>query len=332
MKSIKELTEGLKHGPTDCVGIDLGITSTKMIRLRRSGDEISILGAELISPTSSDITIPVRLRARHASLAISSSGAIAKLLTSPGAIDAKFERELPRSLGVENENDFRISYRVITEGQGRAESKVLGVALPHQDADPIMQEFSSGLPVPYSLELSSLATLTAFEKGPVAAAQAEAVGLIDFGTTTTTLSVFHKGSLALMRSFDFGTQIVLDRVQAALNVDAKTAQGILADAAFDISELLREVTGPIASQFVVSRDFVERRENCNVRALHAIGGIALSRAAMNGLEQALGIDIVAWNPLAGLPEAPQAFGKKADAQRWRFAAALGAALATVEES
>jgi Tfp pilus assembly PilM family ATPase len=332
MKSFKELTERLKRGPTDCVGIDVGSTATKLIRLRRSGEDITIVGAELIPPPSPEIDIPTRLRARYASLATSSNGGVAKLLTFPGTIDAAFEAQLPRSLGLADADDFRVSYRVITEGQGRSESKVLAVALPNDDADPIMQQFTSGLPAPYSLEMSPLATLTAFERGPVAANPDGAVGLIDFGTTSTALSIFNRGALVLMRRFDFGTQRVLDRVESALRVDTETAQGILADAAFDISELLLELTSPIASQFVVSRDFVERRENCSVGALYAIGGVSLSRAAMLGLEQALGTDIATWNPLAGLIEGPQAFSEQAADQRWRFAAALGAALATVEES
>ena len=332
MKSFRELTERLKHGPTDCLGIDVGATATKLIRLRRSGDDVTILGADLISPPSPEISIATRLRSRYASIAISSNAAVAKLLTFPGAIDSAFEAQLPRSLGLANADDFRVSYRVVTEGQGRSESKVLAAALPNQDADVIMQRFESGLPAPYSLEMSPLATLTAFERGPVTAAATRAVGLIDFGTTSTTLSIFNRGALALMRRFDFGTKPILDRVQTTLRVDAETAQGILADSAFDISELLAELTSPIASQFVISRDFIERRENCSVGSLYAIGGIALSRAAMLGLEQALGIDIAPWNPMVGLIEAPQAFSEQAAGQQWRFAAALGAALATVEAS
>lgn len=332
MKSFKELTERLKRGPTDCLGIDVGTTATKLIRLRRSGEDVTILGAELITPSSPDFNIPSRLRSRYASLATSSNGAVAKLLTLPGNIDAAFENQLPRNLGLDDADAFRISYRVVAEGQGRSESRILAVALPNDDADPLMQRFSSGLPVPYSLEMSPLAALTAFERGPASEASNSAVGLVDFGTTSTTLSFFNRGSLVLMRRFDFGTQLVLDRVESTLRVDTETAQGILADTAFDISELLTELTNPISSQFVVSRDFVERRENCSVSGLFAIGGIALSRAAMLGLEQALGTDISTWNPLAGLLEAPQAFGEQADTQRWRFAAALGAALATVEES
>ena len=332
MKSFKELKEGLKRGPSDCVGIDQGSTATKLVRLRRTGDEITLVGAELISPSPTEITVPTRLRARIASLATSSSRAVAKLLTSPGAIDDTFEKTLERSLGLDNADDFRISYRVVVEGQGRSEPRALAVALPNEDADPLMQQFASGAPVPCSLELSPLATLTAFEHGPVSASLDDGVGLIDFGTTSTTLSMFNKGSLVLMRQFDFGTKLVLDRVESALHVDAETAQGILADDAFDISELLSELISPIASQFVVSRDFVERRENCSVRALYAIGGVALSHAAMQGLEQSLGIDIMAWDPLKSFPEGPQALDETADTQRWRFAAARGAALATLEDA
>ena len=159
-----------------------------------------------------------------------------------------------------------------------------------------------------------------------------ALGLIDFGTSSTTLSFFNKGELVLLRQFEFGSGEVLKQVETTLHVDTDTAQGILADSAFDISELLRESLSPVANQLVVSRDFVERREDCSISSLHAIGGIALSKAAMGELEQALSVDIKQWDPFAGLVMAPQAMDEALRPQRWRFGAAIGAALAALEEA
>ncbi len=332
MRSIKELVKGIKRGPSDCTGVDVGTTSTRIVRLRAIGDDITVVGADIIPPSEGTISIPLRLRARYASIAASGSTSIAKLLTFPGAIDESFESGLGKSLGLADADENRVSYRIISEGQGRQESRVLAAAISEEEASAVMKHFASGLPAPWSLEVAPLAALTAFEMGPVRAHSGTATGLLDFGTAATTLSLFNRGELVLVRRFDFGTDAVLERVKATLGVDAETAKGILSDTAFDISELLVELMSPVSSQFVVSRDFIERRENCTVGTMFAIGGIAHSKLAMQGLEQALNVDITPWNPFLGLIIAPQAIPDELDDQHWRFAAALGAALGTMEEA
>ncbi len=332
MKSFKTIIDGLKRGPVDCVGIDFGTATTKLVRLRNAGTDVQLVAAEILPPSAGDLVIPPRVRAHYAGITTSRGHAITKLLTFPGAIDSAFQARLRKSLGLNDEDDSRISYRLITEGQGRVESRALAVSLDHATADPLLQHFSSGIPVPQSLEIASLSALTAFEYGPVANAHGQAIGLIDFGTTKTTLSFFYRGSLVLMRQFDFGTRSLFERVETALHVDTQTAQGILADSAFDVSELLGDIMNPVINQFVVSRDFIERRENCSDIKLLATGGVALSKAAMQEIEQALSVDIAVWNPLEGLTIAPQALAPEIEDQHWRLGAAIGAALAVLEAS
>ena len=332
MNALKIFTDRLQSAPSDCVGIDFGVASTKLARLRRAGSDITLVAAEVLQADVGDLVIPPRLRARCAALATSRGKPVTKLLTFPGVIDAAFEARIPKTLGLREEDDCRVSYRLINEGLGRTEARALAVALPKTEADPIIQRFATGHPAPLSLEISPLATLTAFEYGPVTEAHGQALGLIDFGSTLTTLSFFHRGNLVLMRQFDFGTQNVLDRVKSSLHVDTETAQGILADSAFDISELLRELVSPIINQFVVSRDFVERHENCTDVKLYAIGGIALSQASLRELEHALNTDVAPWDPLASLNIGPEAMDDATHAQSWRLAAAIGAALSALEES
>jgi Tfp pilus assembly PilM family ATPase len=332
MKSLSELTDSLKRPPTDCTGIDFGSKAAKIVRLRNTGGDLTVVGAEVVELGSGQIEIPTRLRSRCGAIVTSGSGATVKLLTFPGAVDSSFVDKLPKSLGISDPDDFRISYRIITEGHGRSESRVLAVALQNNEATPIMRQFSTGMPAPYSLEIAQLAALSAFEHGPVSAASSKPIGLVDFGTTITTLSLFNKGELVLIRRFDFGSKTVIDRLSSTLNVDKETSAGILIDSAFDISEPLTELLTPIASNLIVSRDFVERRENCKEVALYAIGEIARSSAAMQCIEQMVKTKIPVWDPFTGLTIAPQALDGIAELQRGRFASAIGAAMATLEVS
>jgi Tfp pilus assembly PilM family ATPase len=332
MKSIKELRDNLKRSPSDCTGIDIGATVIKVVRLKTSGDNVTILGADLIKPAANGhIIIPANLRARYASIATSGNNAIIKLLTFPGAIESSFKKSLPQKLGIIDDEDFRLSYNIITEGNSRTESSVLAAALPEEEAKAVMHHFASGIPAPYSLEITSLATLHAFEYGPVANDSGETASLIDFGTHTTSLSVFYKKKLVLIRFFEFGTKIVMERLKSTLRINTDTALGILDDSSFDVSDLLMELMGSIASHLIVSRDFVERQNNCSIDMLYAVGGIAMSRAAMQSLSKAMNIKVKAWDPFEGYNIEPQTITKDVEEQHWRFAGAIGAARATLEE-
>ncbi len=332
MKTFKELLDNFAKSPNDCTGIDIGATVTKVVRLRKASDGISVVGADLVTPDAhGNITIPTNLRARCASIAMSGQDAIVKLLTFPGAIDESFEKTLPQKLGISENEDYRLSYDIITEGGARSESSVLVAAIPEEEAASVMKNFSSGLPAPYSLEISSLATLNAFEHGPVANSNQDTASLIDFGTHTTSLSVFYRKSLALIQFFDFGTKAVMEHLKSALKVNTDTARGILDDASFDLSDILKDLMGSIASHLIVSRYFIERQKNCSIDTLYAVGGITHSQAAMKSLSKKMSVSIIPWDPFEGLNIEPQAISEDLDALHWRFAGAIGAALATLEE-
>lgn len=332
--SFSDLKNRMRKGPTEVTGIDFGKSATKVVRLRKNGNEIVMDGAELLPALSEGVgfTLPPILKARYAALVVSSPSATAKLLTFPGAIDAAFESSLARNLGLEEGSDDRMAYRVITEGTARVESRVLAAAIPESDAAPVMALFQTGLPAPCSLELAPLAALTAFEAGPVSNGASPAASIIDIGTESSTLSIFHKRSLVLLRRFDFGTRKLLDRVISTLHIDAGTALNILSDNAFDISELTSEIMSPLSNQLIVSRDFVERRENCNLRQLHCIGTLTASPAAMHELERSLNIEIKSFDPftIPGLQTAAVDNGNDST-QNGRFTAAIGAALGALQE-
>lgn len=342
--SLQSLTERFKRKPNDVVGIDFGRTGSKLVRLRRTNDDISIVGLEMlpavdISGASGSVpafSIPSKLKARYVAVAVGGANVTARLLTFPGTVDSSFGDKLAKNMGLPEEADDRMSYRIVTEGQGRQESRVLAAALPESQAETCMKLFGTGLPAPISLEVASLSTLTAFEAGPVTHSKEPAIGLIDFSTRFSTLSIFYKKKLVLLRRFDFGVEKLFERITASLNVDAETALNILSDNAFDISEMITDIISPFSSQLIVSRDYVERRENCSLKQLHLIGGIAASNAAVKEMERSMNLAVETWNPFT-IPSisTDPTLAKNDDlyqGQEWRFAAALGAALGALQES
>ncbi|MDD4870672.1 MAG: pilus assembly protein PilM, partial [Kiritimatiellae bacterium] len=209
---------------------------------------------------------------------------------------------------------------------------ILAVALPEAEAGIIAALLPTGLPAPFSLEVSGLATMSTFLHSVGKYIMENAVGVIDFGARISTFALFNKGLLALIRRFNFGTNTLLDNVQQALGVDRETAQGIVSDGSFDISQSVSEVIEPIVKQLTVSRDFVERRENCHISKIYVSGGITVSRDSLEEIRSSMGLEVVLWNPLEGLIVTQGAIPENMTGKESRFSAAIGAALATFEET
>ncbi len=340
----RKIFEGFVKQKTDVAGFDISDSCINAVHMHKSGDTITLLGVAVLDTaketeseenteaTALSINIPPELKSQYACLAIPGSQATIKLLSFPGQLDAKMEEKVISSMGIKNLEDFRISYKVTTSGDAHSESRILTVAVKEEEAQEAAALFSSGLPVPHSLEISGLATITAFLHGPGARHRSDVVGVIEFGATTSTFALFNNNNLSLLRRFNFGTQKLISNIQNTLGVDEKTASSILAEGSFDISQVANELLSPIVKQLVVSRDFIERRENCHVSNLYVSGGIVTSHDTIETIRKAMAIDVHTWLPTENINIADGAIPADLEGQEWRFAAAIGACLATLEKS
>lgn len=339
----KQLLERFKRRISDLVGLDFGMSAVKAVRMHKSGDIVSLQAADIFSPIQFDtteegitapspVTLPSKLKSRHACLALPGHAAVVKLLSFPAHFDSKMENSVVENMGLKDPHSYRVGYKVTSDASSRGESRVLVAALPEKEARTALALLASGLPVPHSLEISGLATMTAFLHGPGTRHTSDAVGVVEFGAATSTFALFNCCNLALLRRFDFGTNDLAGRLTEALGVDSDTAAGIITDGSFDISQTVSDVLDPLVKQLVVSRDFVERRENCRVSAIYVSGGIALSRDAVDKVRDAVGVDARTWSPAENLKLASNAFPANFAGQEWRFSAAIGACLSAFEET
>jgi Tfp pilus assembly PilM family ATPase len=346
MKSITDIADRLKRKPSDVVGIHLDTGATRVVRLRKAKDTVSVTGIDSLPPAElvqkglegaadghvRPLVLPSRLRAPHACFALPSDTASVKLLSFSGPFDEKAQERIPASMGLSEAQDYRIATRVIIEGQGRAESRVLAVAMPGAHIQAVTQLLPHGTPAPYTAEVAPLAAITAFARFLGLSDAGEAVGVIEIGTTASAFALFKSGTPLLFRLFEFGTGTIVDTVKEMLKVDRETAEGIISDGAFDISQPVRKAMAPLIKQLIVSRDFVERRENCAVSSLYVGGHMGIWGALLDDLHAALDLEVVPWNPLEGLDIHEDAIpGHLAD-QIHEFAAAVGACLPVMEDS
>jgi Tfp pilus assembly PilM family ATPase len=331
-----------KPNVNDVAGIDLDPSGTPIVRIRRAEAGFALIGADIMPGALSSIEddtdkpqpleVPPKLRAKFGAIAVGSSKAVVKLVSLPGQMDAASENKLVDALGLDNPETYRIGHKPITEGHNRSESRVLVAAIPEAMAARVPRLLPSGFPVPHAMEVSDLAILTAFihaqQSTPVNGGQV----LIHFGNAGTVYAIFSKTNLALVRRFDVGTSALLGRIQDSYGVDENTAKGMLSDSAFDISNLVKDLLDPLTKQMVMGRDFVERRENCRTEKVFASGDLASSPNALAELHSALGVKIATWDPFAAVKDGRDNLSAEHGKQSWRFAAALGAAIAAIEET
>lgn len=331
-----------KPNVNDVAGIELEPEGTPVVRIRRADGGYALLGAGILpgvlssvegeTPKPSALDIPHGLRAKYGAIAVGSAKSVVKLVSLPGALDAVGESKLVDALGLDNPESYRIGHRPVTEGHSRGETRVLVAALPETMAAAVPRLIPSGFPVPYAIEVSDFAVLTAFSHAQANTPTTGGQVLIHFGNSGTIFAIFSKTALALVRRFDMGTSSLLSRIQDSYSVDENTARGMLSDSAFDISNLVKELLDPVTKQMVMGRDFVERRENCRTEKIFASGDLAASPSALSELQSALGVKIGPWDPFAAVNGGLDCLSPDQAKQSWRFAAAIGAAIAAIEEA
>ena len=343
---IKKFAAKFKRGISDVVGLDVSETEIAAARIRKNNDgslvltAADILPAPRMTPATADAPanvapcqVPPKLKARYASLAMTGDSAIIKLLTFPGAFDENADgNKVIENIGVDKPDNYRISFKLISAGHAKAESRVLAVAVPEPEAQACVMLLPSGIPAPHSLEISALSAITAFLRVGEERHRNDAVGIVEFGRNTTTFSILNKNTLVLIRRFPAGTAAVMNKIQESLGVDQETAQGIVSDGSFDISQSINDIMDPVIKQMIVSRDFVERRENCQMTKLYISGGLTVSRDLVEEMKTSLSVEVSTWSPFEGLTVPEGAVADVYKGQEWRFAAAVGACLATFEET
>ncbi len=342
----KILDNFVKH-KTDVTGFDIGHSDIKAVRMHRTGESLSISAAHIIPlphnenepqesteneiPNSLNLELPAEIKAQYGCIATPGENAIIKLLSFPGKPDDKITDKVINSMGIKNLDDYRLNYKITSSGDAHNESHILAAALPENEARQAMTLFSTGIPAPLTLEISGLATISAFLNGPATRHKSEVIGVIEFGDNISTFALFNKNNLSLLRRFNFGTAKIISQIMKTLGIDNKTATDILDEGSFDISMVTNELLVPIANQLAVSRDFIERRENCNVSCLYIIGELANTASTADIIREAMHIDIHTWLPTENITVEENAFSPELENQQWKFSAAIGACLATLEK-
>lgn len=322
--------------PQEIVAIDFSQVEAKCARLRPGNGGIQVVAVDGLPRIQEDaavdskvghklIELPKPLMCRSAILCLPGKNALVKLLNLPGHLDSSSEAKIREDMGV-GAGEYRIGYKDLGYSHGRVETKLLTVAIPEAEILRYLGYFASGWPVPVSVELSGLAAINAFTCGYLEKSADEALGVIQLEDDVSFFAFIHKKELVLIRKYDFGYNNILSAIQSRLSVNRETALNVAADQSFDISQMIKEVCDPFIRQLVISKHFVERRENCHVARIFIPGSAAAAHRLAQEIKVASESEVEEWDPFKGVIVQPEAIVPRLAGQNSLLAAAIGAGI------
>lgn len=338
---LQALLKKLDHSPKDVVGLDFGATGLKCVRLKKTQTGIALIGADILdpvlfpanpesAPAPAALILPKSLHAAYGALVLPSDQAIIKVLSFPGEFNDETEHQIVPHMGLEKPETFRINYKILVNGHARSESRILAVAYPAAQAAYAPRLVPAGPPAPCSTEISGLSTLSAFMYRLDKKGTSETVGHLEMGEKSSLFSLFSRSVPVLIRKFEFGVDSVMNQVRLGLGVSPQVAIDIVSSGSIDISHWVSEAAQPFIKQLLVSRDFVERRENCRIRQFFLSGGGGAFTPLRKEVEQAFDLEFLTWNPLEDFAADTAVIGERILGQECRLTAATGAALSVLE--
>ncbi|AKJ63558.1 type IV pilus assembly protein PilM [Kiritimatiella glycovorans] len=305
-----------------------------MVRLHRLRGGYVLDRAEMSSESEfaaqdRQLNIPKSLRSNYAALACSSARGSARVLRMAGAEEAMPEDRIRTMLSVDE--SFRVGSALIDKGRGRQESTYLAAAMAEEDVQRVLCRFPSGPPAPLAVEISGLATLTAFRFccGDVLN-QAGGVLHVEVGESSVWYAFFEGGSLRVVGKINTGMARLRELVRTELGVEEPLVRSILRGGSVDVGGLMEQVFTPVLRQVTLSRDYLERQHRCRLRRVFILGGGSAFPRWHEALQSAMGITPEGWHPFEALTVDGGALDDTLQGQENRFAAAVGAAIGVLE--
>jgi len=327
---------------TNVVALDFGASGTKVVRMRRAKDGPVILGADVLDPfvfssgESADsgrtkFSLPKKLRANYAAVSVSGERSAVSLISVPAShASGNLPAIIRKQMALEGEH--RISFIRTGAARSKGEASFLAVAMPEEDAQAVLAPMASGIPAPVSLEVSGLSALAAFLHGPGRNHSSDCVALVEAGKKSICLAIIDAGTVVLARMLDFGADRLERAVAKKMGLNEDVTMEIIADGAFDTSDILQEVMGAFYQQLIRANDYVERRGDTRISRIYLSGGLCHLDSWGEGIRGVTGREVTVLNPLDGIRMAPDAYPEKLVGQEGRFTAAVGAALNVLEST
>ena len=322
----------------DIVGIDIGSSSVKIVRLRESRGTFHLeslgimpLGAETIvdntimdSPaiidTVSNLLGSMKVKTKRVATSISGHSVIIRKISLPVMTDA----ELESSIQWEAEqyipfdiSEVNIDFQILgPDAKDPAQMNVMLVAAKKDFVDDYTSIFTeSGLePVVMDIDCFAVENMFDYNYGFV---EGEVVALIDLGANATSVNVLRGDTSVFTRDIQAGGNLLNEELQKRLGISSEEAERAklgdrdVADVDPEsVEEILSDAIENLVQEVQRSLDFFSATSNEDrVSKIYLTGGVSGSDKAQSIIEDRLGISVERVDPFRNVTVNDKQFDK-----------------------
>jgi type IV pilus assembly protein PilM len=179
---------------------------------------------------------------------------------------------------------------------------------------------------PKSLQLSSVSLINGFETSLPEIFQTQAVVLLDFGFLSSTLTILDKGRPLLTRAVPTGAKQLTEYIAQVTSSDFTKAEASKINGDPTLSEAVTRTSVTLIREIRSSINFFEKNSDIPISKVYLTGSSVASPAVVEALSKDIGSACEVWDASAGLKielnsEQQGIFNQNRSA----FSAALGAA-------
>lgn len=304
------------------VGLDLGTSVVKAVEITLEGHEPVITGFSRVElPPGGSLDEAVRqvfkegkFRSKRVVTGVSGQDTVVRYLSMPSMSDAELKQAIQFEADklVASDEEFIIDClpleRPADEAQGQ-NMKVLVAACQEERLDGQARMIQNAGLTPIAIDLDLFAISNAWEMCVLPDADGidpedkRATALVDVGAKATSINVMRGGTSCFSREVPIGGANMTQAVARRLGVEGFEAEAIKR-ASEDHQAEVRTAIGPVledlASELVLSMDYVEHNEGVQVTEILLSGGGVLAPGAAEYIEQSVARPTRLWNPLEGL--------------------------------
>ncbi len=305
--------------PKNCIGLDIGSSSVKMVQLRESSKGFHLLnfGIEpLPAQTIVDGSImnqtavvdairslknTLRIRHREVATAISGHSVIIKKIKVPEMSPDELEEQIPWEAEHHipfSKDDVEIDHQVVgmpaagAAGQGQME--VILVAAKKEVVSDFGMVIREAKLLPVVMDVTAFTIQNAFEIN-YAIQPTEAVALINVGASLSNINILFGGTSAFTRDVAVGGMAFTEEIQKRLNVSQEEAEAWKVGGSgedggevlpMEVEAVMAEVAADMAGKFQRSLDFfLASATDASLTRVYLCGGTAKVPALQKALEE-----------------------------------------------
>ncbi|MCB9720658.1 MAG: type IV pilus assembly protein PilM [Candidatus Omnitrophica bacterium] len=321
------------------VGIDIGVSSCKIVELAREGDSFKILHWAVQPVAGGDVEAAVRALLNQVTSPVESvftsvygKGTLIRFIEMPRMnledLKASFAIEADKYFPFSQDQIYTDCFIIDPQGKSK-KMRVMAAAVKKEMVGDRLKMFNALGYESDFIGLNAVALANAGSMLKCPDSENEIVGILDVGETVSSFIVLMKGIPQFVRDISTGGRDLTKRIANALALEFSEAERLKCNPADRLSEIQGVCDSAFANlmqELRLSVDYFMNEHNQEINRLVLTGGASLMHGLAKHIESNLEIKVEPWNPFEKLARADNLTAEELAQKSNRLAVALGLAL------